>query len=302
MMLHPPRRCFGRAALVLMIVAAPAAASQITSTPALPVSRGHGILRVQTKLLRATDATSTTERSLTVFSIPLVAVYGVSPKLAIFGVVPIVSKRLVTTAPGSRVERGPSGLGDVRFFARYTAFQANNRGRTVRVAPFAGVEAPTGTHDTADDLGRLPASLQLGSGSWDPFVGFAFTWETLDWQVNVAPAYQRNTVADGFRFGDQARVDAGFKVRVLPRTLGGGVPRFLYANLEANVIHDAESESDDEAIAGTGGTIWYLGPGVQFVTQRYIVEGAIQIPVLQDLGEDALRRDFIATLSIRLNL
>ncbi len=305
MMLRP--RCFGRTVLFLMIVAAPSASAQITSNPALPVTRGRGIVRVQAKLFQASAVNEVSDRSLTVFSIPLVAVYGVSPKLAVFGVVPVVRKRLETTeldllAQGDTFVRGPTGLGDVRVFARYIAFQSNHQGRTMRVAPFAGVELPTGRNDAADDRGRLPASLQLGSGSWDPFAGFAFTWQTLGWQINVAPAYQRNTAADGFRFGDQARVDAGFKVRVLPRTLGAGIPRFLYANLETNLIHNAASESDDEVIAGTGDTTWYLGPGMQFITQRYIVEGAIQIPILQDLGEDALRRDYIATLSVRLNL
>lgn len=289
------------AALVILTTSTPGVA-QITSTPALPVTRGHGIVRVQTKLLRATDTIGTTSRSLTVISAPVVGVYGVTPKLAVFGVVPILSKRLETTTPGSRVERNPAGLGDVRVFARYTAFQSNARGRTIRLAPFAGIEAPTGTNSAEDALGVLPAPLQLGSGSWDPFFGFAFTWETLGWQLNIAPAYQRNTTADGFRFGNQARIDAGYKVRVLPRALGGGIPRFLYANLESNLIHARPNETGDGTVVGSGGTTWYLGPGVQFITQRYIVEGAIQLPILQDLGVGALPRDYVATLSARLNL
>ena len=97
------------AALVILTTSTPGVA-QITSTPALPVTRGHGIVRVQTKLLRATDTIGTTSRSLTVISAPVVGVYGVTPKLAVFGVVPFLSKRLETTTPGNRVERDSADL------------------------------------------------------------------------------------------------------------------------------------------------------------------------------------------------
>jgi len=42
-------------------------------------------------------------------------------------------------------------------------------------------------------------------------------------------------------------------------------------------------------------------PGAQYITKRWIVEGAVQIPVSQDLNGTALENDFIARASARFN-
>ncbi len=288
--------------LVLAVIVATPAVGQITTNTALPVTRGHGVIRVQTKLIRSSGDPSAMDRELRVIALPLVAVYGISPRLAVFGVVPLVDKSLTVDTPLGRQERGPRGLGDVRAFTRYTAFQRNQQGQTVRLAPFAGIELPTGTDDQEDDLGPLPPPLQLGSGSWDPFAGFVFTWQTLAWQLDVSPLYEVNTAANGFRFGDVARLDAAFKVRVLPRELRGGVPGFLYVNLETNLIREDESARGGAVVPSTGGTTWYIAPGTQYITKGYVIEGAVQIPLVQDLSGDAIRSDYIATLSLRINI
>ena len=59
--------------------------------------------------------------------------------LALFGIVPVAERKLeLTTAGGARVTRKDSGLGDIRAFARYTAYKLNMPGQTFRIAPFAG--------------------------------------------------------------------------------------------------------------------------------------------------------------------
>jgi len=50
--------------------------------------------------------------------------YGVTPKLAVFGVVPYVDKDLYRTVGGSRLSRGASGIGDVSLFGRFTLLQS----------------------------------------------------------------------------------------------------------------------------------------------------------------------------------
>lgn len=287
-------------AAALLLMAAPAAA-QITTNTALPVTEGRGIVRVQSKVIRAT-ADGPMNRELTAYGLPLVGVYGASPRWTLFGVAPLLRKRLDVTTPQGRVTRGPTGLGDARLFARYTALRLNRPGQTIRLAPLAGLEVPTGPSDASDRFGRLPPPLQLGSGSWDPFAGLVFTWQTLQWQVDVSPVYQFNTEADGFAFGDEARLDVATKRRLWTNERSGKVPGFLYGNLETNLVWQGENERAGQIDDGTGGTTWFVAPGVQYITRRFVIEGAVQLPAAQDLGAAALEQTFITTLSLRINI
>lgn len=265
--------------LFLLLMAVPAAA-QITTNTALPVTQGRGIFRVQAKVLHAT-ADGPMDRSLTAYAGPLVGAYGATPRWTLFGILPILRKRLEVTSPQGRVTRGPTGLGDARLFARYTLWHQNRPGQTIRVAPLAGLEFPTGRSDDTDRHGRLPQPLQLGSGSWDPFAGLVFTWQTLQWQVDVSPMYQFNTEAHGFQFGDEARLDIASKHRVWRNERPGRVPGFLYANLETNLIWQGQDERRGQAAPNSGGVTWFIAPGVQYITRRFVLEGALQLPVVQ---------------------
>lgn len=286
--------------LLLGLLEAPATA-QITTNTALPVTEGRGIVRVQSKGIRAT-ADGPGNRELTVYGLPLVGVYGLTPRWTLFGVVPLLRKRLDVTTPQGRVTRGPTGLADVRLFARYTVWGQNRPGQTIRLAPLAGLELPTGRSDDTDRIGRLPQPLQLGSGSWDPFAGVVFTWQTLQWQLDVAPVYRVFTEAHDFRFGDVARLDMATKYRLWLHDRTGGVPGFFYGNLETNLIWQDEHERRSQLVENSGGTTWFVAPGLQYVTRRVVVEGAVQLPAVQDLNGSALERDFITTLSLRINL
>ena len=109
---------------------------------------------------------SAAERNVSTTSLIAVLGYGVTPKLAVFGVLPYVDKDIDMIIGGNRVNRGTSSLGDLTIFGRYTLVQRDKPGRTFRVAPFLGFKAPTGDDDKTDSLGRLPAPVQSSSGAW----------------------------------------------------------------------------------------------------------------------------------------
>jgi len=288
-----------------LLGAAPAAA-QITTNTALPVTEGQGLVRVQSKVIRATGS-GPMDRELTAYGFPLVGAYGATQDLTVFGVLPILDKNLDATIPqgpgqGERVERGPTGIGHARLFGRHTVWARNRPGQTQRLAPLAGIELPTGTDDETDELGRLPRPLQLGSGSWDPFAGLVFTWQTLQWQVDVSPVYQVNTEANDFEFGDEARLDVASKYRLWTNERGGRVPGFFYANLETNLVWQGENEIRGQDDPNSGGTTWLVAPGLQYITQRVVIEAAVQLPAAQDVNGTGLEQDFITTLSLRINI
>lgn len=293
----------GAGVLAIAVFAWPGAAGAAPETfnTALPVAEGEFVFREQAVLDQSGDDPSGAERDRTAWSAISVLGYGVNSDLALFGVVPYVDRRLELIEGGARRARSARGLGDVSLFGRYTVFKRNFRGGNFRIAPFAGAELPTGDDDESDSLGRLPASVQPGSGSWDPFGGIVLTYQTLDYQIDAQASYKVNTEANDFEFGDVARLDASFQYRFWPRELKGGVPGFVYGILEANLIHQDKNRSGGVDDADSNGTRLFLVPGLQYVTKRWIVEAAVQVPVVQDLNGTALEKDYIARGGFRVN-
>ncbi len=287
--------------LLLTAGAARSEAAPITSSTALAVAEGEFILREQVVVLRSTDDPGPKDRDLRVLTVPSVLVYGVTRNLTLFGIVPYVDKTLDETVAGHRQRRGDSGVGDVTLLSRYTLYSVDRLGETRRFAPFVGLKLPTGDDDGRDSLGLLPQTLQLGSGSWDPIMGTIFTWQTFDWEFDSAVQYRFNTEANNFEFGDQTRLDLSFQYRLWPRTLGGGVPTFLYGVLESNLLYTRKNEKGGIMNPDSGGTTGFLAPGLQLVTKRVILEGIVQIPVVQDLNGLALKNDFIVSAGFRVN-
>jgi hypothetical protein len=276
-------------------------AGPISFNSALPVSENVGILRSQIKIIRKSGDNTTQNRDFTVTAIPLVLAYGISPKLALFGALPYVDKSMDITLGTMRIRRQTQGLGDGKFFARYTVYQVDQPGDTLRIAPFAGLKVPTGVHDKRDAFGLLPRPLQSGSGSWDPFAGIAITRQTLDWEFDTAVGYQHNTQAFGFEFGDEARLDASYQYRVLPKAIKSDSLGFTYAVLESNLVWNGKNKSANAFDPDSGGLTWILAPGLQYVTPRFVLETTLQIPVIQNLNGTALKTDWTWAAGFRRN-
>ncbi len=220
----------GQLFIAISLLAAPCAAVRagpITFSTALPIPEGQAIVRGQAFAATASGRRNGAKRDLTILASPWVFAYGARRDLALFLAIPVVvHKSLEAESPGGNADRNATGFGDVSFFARYTLFQRDLAGETLRVAPFAGLKAPTGEDDAEDELGRLPRPLQPGSGSWDAFLGSALTWQKIDWELDLDLGYRFNGRDEGFAFGDQAFADTSFQYRLWPREVGGGLPRF----------------------------------------------------------------------------
>jgi len=282
-------------------VVSTATAAPQTFNTALPVAESEFVFREQFVYRKATADPSPADRELQVLGGVSVLGYGVSGDLAVFGVLPYLDKELDVATAGGRVTRDTSGFADARLFGRYTVFRDDAPGRTFRIAQFLGVEVPTGDDNDSDSLGRLPAPLQLGSGSWDPFGGIVLTYQTLDFQIDAQASYKLNTKANNIEFGDEVRLDASLQYRVWPRELESGLPGFFYAVLEGNFLYADNNEINGVNDPDSGGTSFFLSPGIQYVTKRWIVEGIVQLPVTQDLNGAALEDDFIVRAGFRLN-
>jgi len=273
----------------------------ITFNTALPVAKGEFVFREQFVISQSGHAPSATHQDRTVWSAVSVLGFGITGKLAVFGILPYVNKDLDLTVSGQRRNRNADGLGDTSLFGRYTLYQQDWPGRTLRVAPFAGFKAPTGKDDERDSLGRLPPSVQAGTGSWDAFGGVVASYQTLDYEIDSQISYRGNGQTSRFEAGDEARLDASLQYRLWPRILGAGVPGFWYGVIESNLVYQEKNQVSDEVDPDSGGTRWFLTPGFQYVTKRWVFEGAVQLPVVQDLNGSALENDYIVRAGFRVN-
>ncbi|HHJ14842.1 MAG TPA: transporter [Gammaproteobacteria bacterium] len=288
-------------AAVALTVAGAVRGAPITFNTALPVPKNEFLVREQFIVNRSGDDPGSLGRDRTAKAAVSVLGYGVSGRLALFGVLPYRDNELKLRGAGGRVTRGASGFGDLRVFGRYTVVQQDAPGRNFRIAPFAGIKAPTGKDDKRDALGVLPPAVQVGSGSWDPLAGVVATWQTLAYQIDVQAGYQVNTEANDFEAGDVARLDGSLQYRLWPRTLGSGLPAFFYGVIEASLVHQQKDRVAGRSDPDSGGTRLFLTPGLQYVTRRWIAETAIQLPLVQELNGDALENDYIARFSLRAN-
>ena len=289
-------------ALVLTGVPSAQAAPNTFNT-ALPVPQGETIWREQLVLRERSDG-GPMDREVSVQALGSVLGYGITPKLAVFGVVPyFFNKALDVTTPMGRIERDTSGIGDVSLFGRYTVYQDDFTGGTFRVAPIFGLTAPTGDSDDRDRFGELPRPLQVGDGAWDGFGGVVATYQTLQYQMDAQLLYRENGRHDGFAHGDETRLDASLQYRIWPFSLKGisGTPGFTYALLESSLVHRERNEIDGGTDANSGGTQWLLAPGVQYITRRWVVEGTVQLPVAEDPNGDAIQDDYIVRVGFRRN-
>ncbi|VAW60950.1 hypothetical protein MNBD_GAMMA10-251 [hydrothermal vent metagenome] len=286
----------------LLIKSAAIFSAPITFNTALPVAKGEYLARQQLIVNQSGKDQSPLARNRKSKTAVSVLGYGLNSKLALFGILPVHNNSLsFNNANNTRTEQKASGLGDTTLFARYIVLQQNQRGQNFRLAPFAGIKAPTGEHNKRDTSGVLPASVQLGTGSWDPLFGIISTYQTLDYQLDAQLGYQLNTQANNVEAGDIARLDGSLQYRVWPGTLSGPVPGFLYAVMEANLIHQQRDRLNAISNKNSGGSRLFITPGIQYVTRRWIIETALQIPVMQNLNGTGLENDYVARISGRFN-
>jgi len=274
-------------------------AAPISFNTALPVHKGGFLSRQQVIWTQKHKDPSSMDREMDVLAFPGVLVYGVTAKLALMGVIPIIDKELRFGSTG--ITREATGLGDISTTARYQIYERNRKGQTWRGAVLAGLKWPTGKDKESDSLGRLPPSVQLGSGSTDPFIGTVWSAQWLSGQTDADLVYRRNTRANSFKFGDLIQANVSYQHRLWPKVLKSkGTPHYFYGVLEANNIYQEKNEAGSTKNNNSGGYQLFLTPGLQWVTQRTVLELAGQFPAIQDLNGTALETNARLITSFRI--
>lgn len=268
-----------------ILFASTAFAAPITFNTALPVSDEEAIVRQQIHYVHASDDLAGLSRDVKTWKSITASGYGVTNKFAVFGVLPIISKD-VQIGP---VSSEASGLADIKIFGRYQIYQNDGPGTTTRIAPFFGVNLPTGkTGETSD-------------GSTDFFGGLILTRASTDWNIDAQMKYTANGSHNGFTRGNETALDASLQYHINGRNDNVNTSGYLFTVLETSLVYAEENELIGIIDINSGGTTVFIAPGLQYAAKRWIGEAAVKIPVLKDLNGTALQSGITVITSVRVN-
>jgi len=273
------------AAGVNIVLASTAIAAPITFNTALPVSDEEVIVRQQIHYIHASDDLGGLSRDVKTWKSITAAGYGITDKFVVFGIVPIISKDVNIGG----VSNETSGLADIKIFGRYQIYQNDGPGTTTRIAPFFGVNLPTGKTGKTSD------------GSTDFFGGLILTRASTNWNVDAQIKYTANGRHGGFARGNETALDASLQYRINGRNDNVNTSGYLFTVLETSFVYTDENEIGSITDINSGGTTAFIAPGLQYATKRWIGEAAVKIPVLKDLNGTALQSGITVITSVRIN-
>ena len=256
------------------------AALPINSNAALNPYEGGVIVRQQ---VIATQSHRDNEEVSRVAA-PLAVAYGVTSRFSLLAVLPYNFLRQRNSPQiGSLTEKKDShdsAFADAKLAGKYIYFRHDLIGATLRLALPLTVTIPT--RETGFSQNAYSGSL-----------GQVFTYQSTNWEFDAAFAFETFDVSEGIRRGNRVTYDAALQFRILPWTLPDeGVPAFLNFVFEINGETQEETIRDGASLANTGGRILFFSPGLQFASERYVIEASYQKPIQQRWnGNSRGRRD-----------
>jgi len=275
--------CFQVAVFGLFIAmqSVSAYAAPITFNTALPVSEEEVILREQI-IYTESSGPNADVNSLTAVT---VGGYGITSKWSVFGVLPVTHIDVEIDDLSS----DNFGLGDATLFSRYEIYRKDGRGSTTRLAPLIGVRVPTGkTGETSD-------------GSTDIFGGLIATIATTQYNLGGQVVYTENGEANDFEAGNTLAFDASLQYRIWNSAPDANSPSFLFGVIEGNITRQGNSSFDGFETLNTDGTQFSISPGLQYVTQRWIADLAVTIPITDSFDNVTLTPNYSVLTSLRVN-
>ncbi len=217
----------------------------INSDVALTPFKGQTIIRSQAKYARKGDDPTDKDRKMQVWMFPNTFVYGLTEKLAVSLSVPYIDKGQKSTDSGIRSKTSDSGIGDINLMSKYRIWSKDLPGEAIRFSLITGLELPTGDEK---------AQLKLGSGSFDPIAGILFTMQSLNQEFDIDLAYQFNTEAGNYEFGDIFKYNLAYQRRIWPWVLPEkGIYSQLNLVLEFNGEYEQKDKSNGSIVKDSGG-------------------------------------------------
>lgn len=183
------------------------------------------------------------------------------------------------------------GLGNLSLFTKYRFWRHDRLGVQESAAVLLKVKTDTGSGKPA------PA---ITTGSTDAILGLSYGYESRRWYRWTSLRYRRNGENDtGLRRGDKLLFDVVGGIR-LQQT------RYLEPDtvwlLELNGEYGRRAELNGQELANTGGSEWFLSPGIFWTERNFAIKAGVQIPVSSHLNGNQATTDYRTRLVFEWHL
>lgn len=183
------------------------------------------------------------------------------------------------------------GEADIQIFTKYRFWREDSLGLQESAAVTLAVNLKNG--DERDDP-------PLGNGATDIMAGLTYGYESLKWyrwaSVRYLLAGENN---NGFRLGAKWLLDI----------VGGwrpNLPEYRKPDtvwlLELNGEFTDRAEMNGNNLLDSGGTEWFVSPGIFWTMRNFAIKAGIQLPVASDLNGSQDKSDYRFKASVEWHL
>ncbi len=166
-----------------------------------------------------------------------------------------------------------NGTSDIELFTKYRFWREDSLG----VQESAAISLLVNV-DNADEKVDPP----LGNGAVDSVIGITYGYESLKWYrwVSLRKLNPGRNSA-GFELGDKYLLDFAGGWRPKPPVYRDPDTVWL---LELNAEFADRASLNGNDIADSGGTEWFLSPGIFWTSRNFAVKAGLQLPLTSDLN------------------
>jgi hypothetical protein len=226
--------------------------------------------------------------------------YGLSENLTLGLTLPWVERKDVrvpeNTDAGAEIsyDGDSTGLGDLKVFGLWRFFR--EAATTSHAGLLFGLSMPTGKDNDTDLNGEtFEQEFQTGSGSWDPFLGVAYTRGFGRIGLDLSATYTLvNEGSQSTDLGDYFAYNAGLAYALTP-----DAPLRWTAVLELNGLWRDKQVIGSETDPNSGGKWLELTPGITLSGKSWSTFANAGFPLVNDPNGDQDKHDFRVLLGVR---
>jgi len=174
-----------------------------------------------------------------------------------------------------------SGISDIQLFTKYRFWRKDSLGLQESAAVLLAINSENGDEN---------ADPPLGNGATDFIAGITYGYESLKWYrwTSLRLIMPGKNDAE-FQFGDKLLIDfvAGWRPGEIDYRKADTV--WL---LELNGESSDRAELNGSRLGDSGGTEWFISPGIFWTTRNFAIKSGVQIPLASSLNGSQDESDY----------